>query len=137
MGEAGGLSPQPCRAHLPVGVWCRQVGEHLPSPLHATGCLTWAQKPRPGARLPPDGQQEASAAALMVGGQAPLHPALIDLGAVPRCPVTHSSRARSQRDPKPCSSHCIFPSAAGNATCPGGLPREPGLGRGPRLAVSK
>ena len=93
MGEAGGLSPQPCRAHLPVGVWCRQVGEHLPSPLHATGCLTWAQKPRPGARLPPDGQQEASAAALMVGGQAPLHPALIDLGAVPRCPVTHSSRA--------------------------------------------
>lgn len=43
MGEAGGLSPQPCRAQLPVGAWCRQVGEHLPSPLHATGCLTWAQ----------------------------------------------------------------------------------------------
>lgn len=74
-GEAGGPSPQPCRAHLPVGASCRQVGEHLPSSLHAKGCLTWAQQPGAGAPLPPDGHQEASAAALMVGGQAPLHPA--------------------------------------------------------------
>ena len=62
---------------------------------------------------------------------------LVDLGPVLRCPLTHSRRAKSQSDPKPCSNYCIFPSAAGNATCPGGLPCEPDLGWGPKLAVSK